>query len=136
MITRTRYPTDMTEAEWRLLEPLVPLPKAGGRPAKHSRREIINAIFYVVRGGQSWRMLPHDFPKWKTVYHYFRQWRDDGTWDRINAALRTKVRAAAGKRSQPSVGIMDSQSVKTTQKGGHMAMMRASTSMVANGTSW
>ena len=92
-------------------------------------------MHYVLRGGIAWRLLPHAFPPWQTVYHYFRQWRDDGSWERINAALRARVRVKAGRDPQPSGAIMDSQSVKTTEKGGLAGMTPARKSAVASGTS-
>lgn len=125
MCTRRAYPTDLTDAEWQVLEPLVPAPKPGGRPVKHARREILNAIFYVVRAGGAWRLLPHDFPPWQTVYHYFRLWRREGTWEQLNRALRTLLRLQAGRDAEPSAAIIDSQSVKTTQRGGATATMLA-----------
>lgn len=115
---RKPYPTDLSEAEWQRIEPYLPLPKPGGRPRLHPLREILNAIFYIVRSGCTWRMLPHDFPPWQTVYHYFRLWRQDGTWEQINAALREEVRIAEGRDPQPSAAILDSQSVKTTEVPG------------------
>ncbi len=117
--TRKSYPSDLTDAEWQKIEPLIPKPKSNrGRKRKHPIREILNAIFYIVRAGCAWRMLPHDLPPWKTVYHYFRLWRKDGTWEHINAALRTELREAAGRNPQPGAAILDSQSVKTTSTKG------------------
>ena len=116
---RKPYPTDLSDAEWQIIEPLLPQPKTRrGRPRKHSYREILNGIFYVLRSGCAWRMLPHDFPAWQTVYHYFRQWRRDGTWERLHKALHRQTRAQAGRNEEPSAAILDSQSVKTTEKGG------------------
>ncbi len=128
------YPTDLTDKEWNMLEPLVPPVKSGGRPAEYARREMVNAIFYVLRTGCQWRMLPHDFPPWQIVYAYFRTWRLDGTWQSIHARLRRKVRRAAGRHAEASAAIvrlsahdevLDSQSVKTTEKGGRAVTMRA-----------
>ena len=115
---RKAYQSDLSDTEWSCLEPHLPVPEATGRPKLHSVREILDAIFYVVRGGCAWRLLPHDFPPWKTVYHYFRFWRLDGTWERMHAALRKRVRVRLQRNPLPSAAIVDSQSIKTTGVGG------------------
>ena len=115
---RKAYPTDLTDEQWKVLEPLVPAPQPAPLPAKHARREIVNAIFYVDRTGCQWRMLPHDFPPWQLVYSYFRRWKKDGTWQRIHDALRRQVRQRAGRTPEPTAAIIDSQSAKTTEMGG------------------
>ena len=115
---RKAYQTDLSDAEWSCIEPHLPAPKSEGRPRVHPLREIFDAIFYIVRSGCAWRLLPHDFPPWKTVYHYFRLWRIDGSWERLNAAIRERLRVRLGRDPQPSAGIVDSQSVKSTGVGG------------------
>src|SRR4029450_12995682 len=115
---RKAYQTDLSDAEWGCLEAHLPAPKADGRPRIYPLRQILEAIFYVVRSGCAWRLLPHEFPPWKTVYHYFRFWRLDGTWERMHAALRQRVRVRLNRNPQPSAAIVDSQSVKTTGVGG------------------
>lgn len=135
MNPRQPYPTDLSDKEWNLIQHLVPEAKPGGRPEDYPKREILNGIFYLLRSGCSWRMLPHDLPPWRIVYYDFWQWRKDGTWQLMHDLLRGDVRVASGKRRQPSAGIIDSQSVKTTEKGGSAAMTRASTSKGGNVTS-
>jgi len=115
---RRAYQTDLSDAEWSYIEPHLPIPEASGRPRVHALREVLDAIFYIVRSGCAWRLLPHDFPPWKTVHHYFRTWRMDGTWERMHSALRERVRVRLQRNSQPSAAIVDSQSIKTTGVGG------------------
>lgn len=118
MSSRRPYATDLSEEKWWVLGPLVPEAKPGGRPCAHEAREILDTILYTLRGGCAWRLLPHEFPPWKIVYHdYFRLWRIDGAWERINGALRERVRVMAAREATPSVAIVDSQSARTTQKG-------------------
>ena len=112
MKTRKAYPTDVSDAQWLIIEALLPPAKRGGRSRSVCMREVINAIFYLLRSGCAWRMLPHDFPAWQTVYGYFRYFRDEGLWEQINDALREAVREEAGREAQPSAAIIDSQSVK------------------------
>jgi transposase len=115
---RKPYPTDLSDAEWSYIEPHLPTPKGHGRPRTHSLREILNAVFYVLKSGCQWLLLPHDFPRWPTVYHYFRTWRIDGTWEKINRAIRERLRVRLKRDPQPSAGVADSQSVKSTGVGG------------------
>ena len=115
-MNRQPHPTDLREAEGHRLAPLLPRPKAVGRPPKDARREIVNAIRYVVRSGYAWRLLPHDLPSWRTAYFYFRQWRLDGTWTSNHDRLPREVRRAVGCHRQPSAALLDSQLVKPTDR--------------------
>jgi putative transposase len=113
-----RYSTDLSDAEWECSRLHVPGPKKRGRPRTHGPREILNAIFYLPKSGCPWRLLPKDFPPWETVYWWFGRWRTDGTFERLNAALRERVRSRLGRNPLPSAGIADSQTTKTTGVGG------------------
>jgi putative transposase len=126
-MSRQAYPSDLTDEQWETLQQVVPKPKRGrsGRPPLYARREVWNAIFYQSRTGCQWRALPHDFPPWNLIWEHFCRWRDSGLIERVHDALREQVRTAAGKEATPSAAIIDSQSVRTPQKGGPTAMMLA-----------
>jgi len=127
----------VTDAQWETIQAVLPAPKGGksGRPPKWPRREIWNAIFYQARAGCAWRLLPHDLPPWELVWEHFCRWRDAGVIERVHDALREKVRLQAGREPTPSAAIIDSQSVRTPQKGGTTAMMPASRSRGESATS-
>ena len=113
-----RYPTDLSDDEWDCIGPHLPCPTGQERPRLHGLRTILDAVFYVLKSGCPWRLLPRDFPPWKTVYYWFRKWRIDGTWERLNSELRERLRYRLGRDPNPSAAIVDSQSVKTTGVGG------------------
>jgi putative transposase len=115
---RRRYPTDLTDAEWGCIEPYITFANRRGRPRIHSLRRVLDAVFYVLRSGCAWRLLPLDFPPWRVVYYWFRKWRIEGTLEHLNAELRGRLRELSGRNAQPSAGIVDSQSAKTTGVGG------------------
>ena len=114
MSERKAYPSDLTDAEWEILEPLIPAISEEAAHVKYTRREIVNAILYVLRSGCPWRLLPNDLPAWGTVYDYFRQWQKQGIWDQALEALRKQMRKAQGRDEEPSAAVIDSQSIKTS----------------------
>jgi transposase len=128
-MTRKAYPSDVTDTEWQIIEPLLPDAQDIGRPRQVNLREIINGIFYVLREGCSWRGLPHDLPPWQTVYNYYRHWQRLGVWQKIHTQLRHQVRKHMEKTDNPTAGIIDSQSVKTAEKRG-----KFTATMVQNGS--
>ena|SRR5438094_2653186 len=134
---RKPYPSDLTDQQWKLVQPHIPPEKWGGRTRAVDMREVLNGIFYLTRTGCQWRAIPHDLPNKSTVRHYYDRFRGDGTWQKVHDALREQVRVSAGKEPTPSAAVIDSQSVKTTEKRGIVAgTMRARRSTAASGTSW
>jgi len=134
-MARKPYPSDLTNEQWGLIEELIPPAKPGGRPRVVSMREVLDAILYVLRGGCAWRLLPHDFPKWNIVYYYFWRFRKEGLWKEIHDLLRDELRVREGRAVSPSAAVIDSQTVKTTEKKGFAATMPARRSRVASATS-
>jgi transposase len=139
-LTRRPYPSDLSHAQWEKIRRHLPQARSnttiGGRPRTTNLKEVVNACLYQVRSGGAWRMLPHDFPEWQIVYHYFDTWKKNGTWQKIHSALYRQVRLAAGKHRRPSAAIIDSQSVQTTKKGAFAALTPVKRSKVSNDTYW
>ncbi len=136
LLLRLPYDSDLTDQEWEMIRPLIPRHPPTGKKPKILKREIVNAIFYLNKTGCQWRSLPHDFPKWSSVYAYFSLWTKTGVWEQITQALCREVRQKAGKSAEPTAAIVDSQAVKTTEKGGRVGTMLARKSKAASVTSW
>jgi transposase len=134
--TRHAYPSDLTDAQWGAIGSLIPDATLGGRPRKADKREIVEAILYFLRAGCAWRLLPHDFPPWQTVYHYFRRWEREGVWARVHHILVMADRESDGREASPSAAILDSQTVRTAdQKGDSKGSTPARRSTAGSGTS-
>jgi transposase len=136
MPTQEPYPSSLTEAEWKLIEPLVPGPKLLGRPPCYPKREILDAIFYVVRGGVAWRLLPHDLPPWRIVYYYFMTWRKAGLWQQMHDTLRDRVRLRSGKKKPRPLRSSTLRALKWLTTEECAATMRARRSWDESDTSW
>ena len=130
------YPSDLNDAEWALLRPLLPGPPKLGRPPRYDRRLVLNAIFYVVRSGCAWRLLPHDLPHWRLVYYYFATWRESGLWQQLNDALREQVRARRGKKKPPVLRFSTRRVLRWLTTPECAATMRAKRSEGENGIWW
>jgi transposase len=117
-MARTPYPSDLTDEQWKLVEPHIPPEKPGGRTREVEMRDVVDGILYLLRSGCAWRAIPHDLPNWGTCRHYYDRFRKDGTWTLIHERLRGRVREKAGRDAAPSAAVIDAQSVKTTEKGG------------------
>ena len=117
-MTEPNHPTDLSDAEWAILAPLLEPPTRRGRPRRHDRRLVLDAVLYVLRGGLAWRLLPERFPPWRGVYDQFRRWRRGDTWQRVNDALRERARGLAGRAPRPTAAIIDSQTARTSEAGG------------------
>lgn len=134
-MSRKSYPSDLSDEQWLVLQPLLHNSDRRGSAGRYAQREVVNALLYLLCNGCSWRALPHDFPPYTLVWYHFRRWRDNGTLEEIHGVIRARVRREAGREEAPSAAILDSQSVKATEKGGSKASMRARKSKDANGTS-
>jgi putative transposase len=128
---RKSYPSDVSDKEWEILKPLLPEPNEGGN-RKYELREIVNGVYYILRTGSAWRYVPNDLPNWQSVYHYFRIWQKTGVWQKAHDEVRKKLRIKLGREAEPSAAILDSQSVKTREKGGCVDMMVGRKSVGAN----